>query len=111
MNKLVTDPYDGGRKLIIKGVDESKRPSDPTPEGVPESRSRAYRSVEPTIKEYSNSLYQKSRQKVQWREDQPVVKAELLSLRRNLLDEFQVDEEVNKDCFVILEPLKVSPVS
>ncbi|KAM0549771.1 hypothetical protein ACHAPJ_009210 [Fusarium lateritium] len=110
MNKLVTDPYDGGRKLIIKGVDESKRPSDPTPEGVPESRSRAYRSVEPTIKEYSNSLYQKSRQKVQWREDQPVVKAELLSLRRNLLDEFQVDEEVNKDCFVILEPLKVSPL-
>ncbi|KAF4966379.1 hypothetical protein FSARC_5949 [Fusarium sarcochroum] len=110
MNKLVTDPYDGGRKLIIKGIDDSKRPSDPTPEGVPESRSRAYRVVEQTIKEYSNSLYQKSRQKAQWREDQPVVKAELLSLRRNLLDEFQVDEEVNKDCFVILEPLKVSPL-
>ncbi|RGP80539.1 hypothetical protein FLONG3_1373 [Fusarium longipes] len=109
-DKLVVDPYDGGRKLIIKGIDRSKKPSDPTPEGVPESRSRAYRSVEQNIKEYSNSLYLKSRQKVQWRDDQPVVKAELLSLRRNLLDEFQVDEEANKDCFIILEPLKVSPL-
>ncbi|KAF5021566.1 hypothetical protein F66182_6395 [Fusarium sp. NRRL 66182] len=108
--KLVTDPYDGGRKLVIKGIDESKKPSDPTPEGVPESRSRAYRFVEPTIKEYSNSLYSKSRSKAQWREDQPVVKAQLLSLRRNMLDEFQVDEEANKDCFVILEPLHVSPL-
>jgi endoribonuclease Dicer len=111
VDKLVVDPYDGGRKLIIKGIDRSKRPSDPTPEGVPQSRSRAYRSVEQNIKQYSNSLYLKTRQKVQWRDDQPVVKAELLSLRRNLLDEFQVDEEVNKDCFIILEPLKVSPVS
>ncbi|KAH6969437.1 hypothetical protein DER45DRAFT_515726 [Fusarium avenaceum] len=110
MDKLVTDPYDGGRKLIIKGIDKTKKPSDPTPEGVPESRSRAYRTVEPTIKEYSNSLYQKSRLRVKWREDQPVVKAELLPLRRNLLDEFQVDEEISKNCFIILEPLKVSPL-
>ncbi|KAF4436516.1 hypothetical protein F53441_13227 [Fusarium austroafricanum] len=109
-DKLVTDPYDGGRKLIIKGIDKSKKPSDPTPEGVPEHRSRAYRSVEQTIKQYSNSLYQKSRAKVQWRDDQPVVKAEVLPLRRNLLDKFEVDDEVNKECFVILEPLKVSPL-
>ncbi|KAI8660242.1 Dicer-like protein 1 [Fusarium keratoplasticum] len=110
VNKFVTDPYDGGRKLVIKGIDESKRPSDPTPKGVPESRSRSYRQVEPTIKEYSNSLYYNTRLKVKWREDQPVVKAQLLSLRRNYLDEFQVDEEVNNDCFVILEPLRVSPI-
>jgi endoribonuclease Dicer len=111
VNKFVTDPLDGGRKLIIKGIDKSKKPSDPTPEGVPEPRSRSYRSVQPTIKEYSNSLFLNSRRKAQWRDDQPVVKAELLSLRRNLLDEFQVDEDLNKDCFVILEPLRVSPVS
>ncbi|KAF4979425.1 hypothetical protein FZEAL_4368 [Fusarium zealandicum] len=110
VDKFVIDPLDGGRKLVIKGIDESKRPSDPTPEGVPKSRSQAYRVAEQTIKEYSNSLYQKSRLRAQWREDQPVVKAELLSLRRNLLDEFQVDEEINKDCFVILEPLRVSPL-
>ncbi|KAM5342334.1 hypothetical protein ACJ41O_013300 [Fusarium nematophilum] len=111
VNKFVTDPFDGSRKIIIKGVDPSKRPSDPTPQGVPEPKCRAYRSVEHTIKEYSNSLFLKSRQKIQWREDQPVVKAEVLSLRRNLLDEFQVDEEANTDCFLILEPLRVSPLS
>ncbi|GKU19497.1 unnamed protein product [Fusarium langsethiae] len=110
VDKLVVDPYDGGRKLIIKGIDKSKEPSDPTPEGVPESRSRAYRFVEQNIKQYSNSLFSKSRQATQWRDDQPVVKAELLSLRRNLLDEFQVDEEINKECFIILEPLRVSPL-
>ncbi|KAL6922751.1 hypothetical protein FSST1_000025 [Fusarium sambucinum] len=110
VDKLVVDPYDGGRKLILKGIDKSKKPSDPTPEGVPESRSRAYRTVEQTIKQYSNSLFTKSRLTAQWRDDQPVVKAELLSLRRNLLDEFQVDEQINKDCFVILEPLNVSPL-
>ncbi|RBQ81062.1 hypothetical protein FVER14953_06696 [Fusarium verticillioides] len=110
INKFVTDPYDGGRKLVIKGIDKTKKPSDPTPEGVPESRSRAYKSVEPTIMQYSNSLYLKSRQKVKWQEDQPVVKAELLSLRRNLLDEFEVDENVNMECFIILEPLNVSPL-
>ncbi|CEI41950.1 Dicer-like protein 1 [Fusarium venenatum] len=110
MDKLVVDPYDGGRKLILKGIDKSKKPSDPTPDGVPESRSRAYRTVEQTIKQYSNSLFAKSRLAAQWRDDQPVVKAELLSLRRNLLDEFQVDEQINKDCFVILEPLNVSPI-
>ncbi|KAM0371457.1 hypothetical protein ACHAPY_010178 [Fusarium culmorum] len=109
-DKLVVDPYDGGRKLIIKGIDKSKKPSDPTPERVPESRSRAYRSAEQNIKQYSNSLFSKSRLTAQWRDDQPVVKAELLSLRRNLLDEFQVNEEINNDCFVILEPLNVSPL-
>ncbi|KAG4282243.1 hypothetical protein FPRO04_13319 [Fusarium proliferatum] len=110
LNKFVTDPLDGGRKLIIKGIDKSKKPSDPTPEGVAEPRSRSYRSVQPTIKEYSNSLFLNSRRKAQWRDDQPVVKAELLSLRRNFLDKFQVEEDLNKDCFVILEPLRVSPI-
>ncbi|KAH7179182.1 uncharacterized protein B0J16DRAFT_364077 [Fusarium flagelliforme] len=110
VDKFVVDLYDGGRKLILKGIDKTKKPSDPTPEGVPEPRCRAYRSVEPTIKEYSNSYFLASRKRREWNDDQPVVRAELLSLRRNLLDEFQVDEEVNKDCFVILEPLNVSPL-
>ncbi|KAH8694547.1 hypothetical protein BGZ61DRAFT_352039 [Ilyonectria robusta] len=109
-DKLVTDPHSGSRKMVIHGINKSLRPSDPTPENVPEQKSRAYRFVEPTIKEYSNSLWLKSRQRVQWREDQPVVNAELLSLRRNLLDEFQVDEDIDNKCFVILEPLNVSPL-
>lgn len=110
-DKFVTDPMDGSRKLITKGINKSLRPSDPTPEGVPERKSRGYRQVEQNIKEYSNSLFLKSRERAQWRDDQPVVNAELLSLRRNLLNEFQIDEKTKTECFIILEPLKVSPVS
>ncbi|CAM1503201.1 Fc.00g079770.m01.CDS01 [Cosmosporella sp. VM-42] len=109
-DKFVTDRNDGSRKLTINGIEKSLRPSDPTPEGVPKHKSHAYRSVEQTIKEYSNSLWLKARKRATWRDDQPVVKAELLSLRRNLLDEFQVDEDINNECFVILEPLRVSPL-
>lgn len=109
-DKFVTDLFDGSRKLVIKGINKSLRPSDPTPAGVPEPKCRSYRFVDQTIKEYSNSLWLKARKRATWRDDQPVINAELLSLRRNLLDEFQVDEDVNNECFVILEPLQVSPV-
>lgn len=110
-DKFVTDLFDGSRKLFLKGVNKSLRPSDPTPEGVPKHKGRAYFLGEPIIKEYSNSLWLNARKKSTWREDQPVMNAELLSLRRNLLDEFQVDEDVDNDCFVILEPLRISSVS
>ncbi|KAK7420523.1 Dicer-like protein 1 [Neonectria punicea] len=109
-NKFVVDPHDGSRKLVINGINKSLRPSDPTPANVPEHKGRAYRAVEQTIKQYSNSLWLRARQKAKWRDDQPVVNAELLSLRRNLLDEFQVDEDINNECFIILESLHVSPL-
>ncbi|KAH7146308.1 hypothetical protein EDB81DRAFT_794834 [Dactylonectria macrodidyma] len=109
-DKFVTDPHSGSRKLVIHGINKSLRPTDPTPDNVPENKCRGYRMVEQNIKQYSNSLWLKSRQRAQWRDDQPVVNAELLSLRRNLLDEFQVDEDINNNCFIILEPLHVSPL-
>jgi endoribonuclease Dicer len=46
------------------------------------------------------------------REDQPVVEAELLPIRRNLLDDNVGDEDLEpKPCFLVLEPLRISPVS
>lgn len=112
-DKLVVDPLDGSRKFITLGINPNLRPSDPTPADAPLPKSRAYRSVEPTIKEYSNSYYLNRRKTVagMWREDQPVVDAELLSLRRNFLDQFFVDEAKSHSCSIILQPLKVSPVS
>ncbi|KAF7550629.1 hypothetical protein G7Z17_g5598 [Cylindrodendrum hubeiense] len=78
--KLVTDPHSGSRKLVIHGINKSLRPSDPTPDNVPENKSRAYRFVEHNIKEYSNSLWLKYRQKMQWREDQPVLPIDVVSM-------------------------------
>ncbi|PFH63142.1 hypothetical protein XA68_17251 [Ophiocordyceps unilateralis] len=106
--KLVMDPWDGSRKFIICGIDKRLKPSDAVPEGAPEPKSRAYRDTDKSIKEYSNSLARMSRRRQNWREDQPVVKAELLPLRRNFLDETGGEETRNRRCWLILEPLRVS---
>ncbi|PNY29033.1 Dicer-like protein 1 [Tolypocladium capitatum] len=111
-NKFVMDPWDGSRKFITHGVNKSLKPSDPVPEGVPLPKSRAYRHVEKNIKEYSNSLSINYRKRQAWDEDQPVVNAELLSLRRNFLVEYRTEEAQvpgqHMRCWLILEPLRIS---
>jgi endoribonuclease Dicer len=110
-DKLAMDPWDGSRKYILNGINEQLKPSDQTPAGVPQPKSLAYKKVEQNIKEYSNSLSLQSRKRRNWSDDQPVVNAELLSIRRNFLDEYFIDDETDNTCYVILEPLVVSPVS
>ncbi|UNI16858.1 Dicer-like protein 1 [Purpureocillium takamizusanense] len=107
-DKLVIDPWDGSRKFIIHGINKTLKPSDPVPESAPMPKSRAYRQVEPNIKEYSNSLTIHSRRRQTWGEDQPVVNATLLPLRRNFLDEYTAEDNQEQRCCIILEPLRVS---
>ncbi|OLN97312.1 Dicer-like protein 1 [Colletotrichum chlorophyti] len=109
-DKLVVDPYAGSRKLYLRGVRRDMKLTDPVPEGVPDPGHRPWRdpTVEKNIKEYSVSLWMKARNRP-WRESQPVVEAEVVSLRRNLLDDFtEPDAEGSKVCYVILEPLRIS---
>jgi endoribonuclease Dicer len=110
-NRFAADPWDGSRKYILGGINEQLKPSDPTPAGVPQPKSLAYKKVEQNIKEYSNSLSLQSRKRRNWSDDQPVVNAELLSIRRNFLDEFFIDDVADSTCYLILEPLRVSSVS
>ncbi|KAM0328030.1 hypothetical protein ACHAQA_005431 [Verticillium albo-atrum] len=113
-DKFVTDPYAGSRKLYLRGVRSDLKPGDMVPEGVPDPSFRQWKEVEHTIKEYSVSLWMKSRIKraKEWRDDQPVVEAELVSLRRNLLDKFlEQDDQRSKICYVIIQPLRVSTLS
>ncbi|RDA96171.1 hypothetical protein CP533_1651, partial [Ophiocordyceps camponoti-saundersi (nom. inval.)] len=107
-HKLVIDPWDGSRKFILHGVDKSLKPSDRVPDGVPEPKSRSYRDTDKSVKQYSNSLSRESRRRQVWREDQPVVKAELLSVRRNFLVENEQEEKRDMRCWIILEPLRLS---
>lgn len=109
-DKFVVDPYDGSRKIIILGINKQLKPSDPEPEGAPLPRSRAFRISDKSVKNYSISLWQKAAARRTWREDQPVVNAETLPLRRNFLDQFFIDDTANRKCAVILEPLNVSPI-
>lgn len=110
-DKLVIDPLDGSRKFSIHGINSELKPSDPIPAGAPLPKSTAFLRVEHSIKEYSNSFYFKKRLDSTWREDQPVINAKIMSLRRDFLDQSRVDDERNSECCIILEPLKVSPVS
>ena len=88
------------------------KPTDEIPEGVPLPKNRIWRdpNTKRHILNYSVSLWSKSRTKFIWRDDQPVVEAELQPMRRNLLDETE-DNEGPRQCFLILEPLCISPVS
>jgi endoribonuclease Dicer len=112
-DKYVSDPYDGSRKFFLRGRRHDMKPRDPVPEGIVAPNHRAWRisSENHDILNYSLSAWAKSRAFLNFREDQPVVEAELLPIRRNLLDDNIVDDGLEpKPCFLILEPLRISPV-
>ncbi|KAK2627795.1 hypothetical protein QTJ16_002441 [Diplocarpon rosae] len=108
-DKYIVDPYDGSRKLWTVGVSPGHVPLGPVP---PNSAPRqGTRKNNDNIMEYSCSLWSKARARRVFDTTQRVFEAELISLRRNLLDEFDTpEEETPKKCFVILEPLKISPL-
>lgn len=109
-DKFIVDPWDGSRKMVLLGLNRNLKPSDPAPEGAPPPRSRDFHMSDKSIKEYSTSLWTKARKLRTWRDDQPVVDAEVLSIRRNFLDQFFAKDTANTRCAIILEALQVSPV-
>lgn len=113
-NKFVSDPFDGSRKFYMRHVRRDLKPLDPVPEGVPNPRHRRWsrNTTKHDILNYSVSLWSKSRSKMAFKEDQPVVEAEIISTRRNLLDDrVHLDSLEQKTCFLVLETLRISPVS
>lgn len=112
--KFLSDPWDGSRKFYLLSRRHDLKPTDPVPEGVVAPKRRAWmKTCEPhDILNYSVSLWSKSRSRITFRDDQPVVEAELLPIRRNILDKNLADEDMNpKRCFLILEPMRISTVS
>jgi endoribonuclease Dicer len=110
-DKYIVDPYDGSRKLWSIGVTQEYKPLDPVP---PNSATRTgHGKNNSNIMEYSCSLWAKARSRRTFESDQRVIEAEYISLRRNLLDEFggSLDESLPKQCWVILQPLRISAVS
>lgn len=112
-DKFVSDPWDGARKLFLRRRRYDLKPTDPVPEGIVPPRHRAWKTTckDHNIINYSVSLWSKSREKISFNGNQPVVEAELLPIRRNLLDDNVSDEDQEpKKCFVILEPMRISPL-
>ncbi|KAL5341579.1 hypothetical protein BJX70DRAFT_405806 [Aspergillus crustosus] len=106
-NLFVYDPWDGRCRYFTISVEESLKPSDPPPPYVPHRRHMD------NIMNYCISLSKNSRakflSKCDW--NQPVFKAELVRLRRNLLDNMKDQErEIETRCFICLEPLRISAI-
>jgi endoribonuclease Dicer len=106
--RLVYDPWDGKYRYFLKGVNTSLRPSDPPPSFLP------HRRYMENIMEYGLSLYKKSRvpflAACDW--NQAVYDAELIPLRRNLLDRMSdMEKQVEKRVVLCLETQVVSAVS
>lgn len=108
-DKFIVDPFDGSRKLWSIGVTKKYKPTDPVP---PNSAPRhGTRKNNDNIMEYSCSLWAKARSRRTFEPDQRVIEARYISLRRNLLDEFDTQNDyAPRKCFVILQPLKISPL-
>ncbi|KAI8964352.1 hypothetical protein F5Y11DRAFT_316025 [Daldinia sp. FL1419] len=108
--RFVVDPHDGSRKFYTVCCRHDLKPTDMEPPGAPRSQTgkKATREAPNDIWNYSISLWSKSRSRLTVRHDLPVVEAEYIPLRRNLLDELDKSYDVERKCFLVFETLKLS---
>jgi endoribonuclease Dicer len=111
-NKFLVDRWDGSRKLWSVGHAPEYKPLDSVPPNSAVRKGTKTRQEEynKNIMEYSTSLFKKARDKKTFDPNQRVVEAEQISLVRNFLDESDDTVDKPKRCYVILEPLEISPV-
>ena len=111
--KFVTDPHDGSRKFYTVGRRHDLKPTDAQLPTAPAGSitKKVTREAKWDIWNYSVSLWSKSRARITARADLPVVEAEFIPLRRNLLDEFEKVNRTDLKCYIVLQTLKISAVS
>jgi endoribonuclease Dicer len=110
-DRFVVDPVDGSRKMFTHVVNANLSPNDSIPIDCADPTVKHGKMAGKTIKQYSSAFQSKARREKQWSENQPVIEAELLSLRRNFLDPHYPEETSdNMKCYIIPEPLFISPV-
>jgi endoribonuclease Dicer len=107
-DRFVFDKWDGRYRYFTSKVESDLRPSDKPPSVV------AHRRHMDNIMSYCLSLFKNARARFletcDW--SQPVVSAELVRLRRNLLDKMTEEErKIETKCYICPEPLKISVVS
>lgn len=107
VDRFAYDPWDGRFRLFTTAIDDILRPRDPPPSFV------ARRRYMDSIMSYCLSLSKNSRARFfsscNW--NQPVFHAELVRLRRNLLDTMTDNEkDSGTKCVVCIEALRISAV-
>ena len=107
LDRFVFDPWDGRYRYFTTAVERGLKPSSAPPPAMPRRRYME------NIMGYCLSLSKNGRARFfsecDW--NQPVYQAELVRLRRNLLDKMTDKEKTTETrCVICIEPLKVSAV-
>ncbi|KAK5121719.1 hypothetical protein LTR85_004594 [Meristemomyces frigidus] len=103
VGRFLVDKWDGSRKFYSTAICKDLTPQDPVPEGAAKAK------WEDNILEYSISLWKKAREKAVWTQEQPVMAAEKLLQRRNMLATPDTKEtNLRKKAWLCPEPLKIS---
>lgn len=106
VGRYLIDRWDGGRRFFSVGLEPDLEPLDPVPGDAAPHKYMA------NIIDYTVSLFAKSRAKATWRHDQPVIRAEKIMHRLNLLDDYTDQEKkVKTRAYLVPEPLIFSTVS
>ena len=104
-NRFLVDPYSGAHRYYSIRVDPSLKATDPPPKGNPK------KDFMDTIVNWTSSLWKKSRPKVTYNPDQPVLLAYKIPLRRNWLDDWDDKDLAERtSVYICLEPLKISAI-
>ena len=103
VGRFLVDRWDGGRKCYSIAIAEHLRPQDPVPENSAKAKWEA------NILDYSISLYKNARAKATWDPNQPVIQAEKILARRNMLA-IPNEKEIalRTQAFLCPEPLRIS---
>ncbi len=112
-DKFVTDPHDGSRKFYTVARRHDLKPTDPQLPSAPKGQrsAKVTREAPKDIWNYSVSLWSKTRAKIPVDLNLPVLEAEFIPLRRNLLDELEMVDNRNLKCYLVLQTMKLSAVS
>lgn len=107
VNKFITDPW-APRRFITKCIDHSRHMSDPVPIEVAPPKPKWTGS----IIEYSFQAWRKTKLSKVFIQGQPVVEAEIIPLRRNMLAAPEQKEvSVSTKAYLCLEPLRISALT
>lgn len=103
VDRFLVDKWDGGRKFYSTAVSDTLRPLD----SVPLDAAKAKHNE--NILGYTVSLWKKAREMAVWNPDQPVIEAEKMLFRRNLLAKPEDKEtQVSTKAYLCPEPLTIS---
>lgn len=104
VGRFLVDIWDGSRKFYSKSIAADLKPLDPVPDNEV-----AKAKWDANILDYSISLYKNARAKATWNTEQPVMEAEKILARRNMLAPPDVKElKLRTRAYLCPEPLRIS---